>query len=99
VKSRTGFVSNSSTSSFVVVGLRLTEKQIEKFHEEDDDGLLYLEGDGYIKGKALVRCDENMGIEDTEYTLAQLTKVFEKVAEENGVDVSKLKLFMGTSGC
>jgi hypothetical protein len=111
MKVRRGFVSNSSSSSFVVVGVEFNdqmEKRIKnKLGVKDDDSLWnVLEDKGYL----LIYDEDNpniLGIELTdasdyqldyaEYNFEQLIKKMKEVSDFTGCE--DVRLYMGTREC
>ena len=74
MKTRQGFVSNSSSSSFVVLGMRVSQKDVEKVGGQDaiESTKLYCdcpEGeDDYIIGKKIGRWSDDGGISHRDWT-------------------------------
>ena len=105
MKIRNGFVSNSSSSSFVCIGARMSEKQLKELGWCDEDGItenvpegfevLYTEyGDGDIVGIVLASGEDSLdNVELTEY---EISKTMAKVEKVLGKPV---KLFIGTRPC
>jgi len=110
MKIRQGFISNSSSSSFVVLGARLENKP-ESVSDEDWDkmcedlnsiSVLYTESPSkYIVGKVLADISSDGGgyLEDMEVSLDDLQKDAKKVKKEVkkilGIDIEP-KLISGT---
>lgn len=105
MKTRIGFVSNSSTSSFVIIGCKILEDEASALEIDcllDSGDAIYVEcGRGesyYVKGDILVECEDDY-IPASEFTLAELQQKFEAAAKSQGVDISSIKLLMGTYSC
>jgi hypothetical protein len=88
MKTRTCFVSNSSSSSFIIVGAKVAEDTIEGLDTlwTDDNGTI-------IAGKIL---SDDECIDDGEMSFEQLTATFDLVSSKLGVDKSQVKLYYGT---
>ena len=97
MKTRQGFVSNSSTSSFVIIGYRMPDDGIsdEELEEMQDNGTIhYIEDYGYIRGAAIAHWDDEGG-DIEEIPLSTLVKAAEKICKETGTDLGEIKLFCG----
>jgi hypothetical protein len=93
MKIRSGFVSNSSSSSFVMIGVYTND-------ETSIPGLrsLYLDDSDYTYAKGIVLADD----EYMEYVNISIDKVQEHaktVSEKLGIDISEVKLIAGTRPC
>jgi len=87
MKIRNGFVSNSSSSSFVILGFKTNEHVNDSGKFEQ----LYVEGDtDYITGY-LVADDEYL-----EYTeVGNIQEIVNEISEFFDKDVSEIKLYCG----
>jgi hypothetical protein len=104
MKTRNGFVSNSSSSSFVVLGAKISQNELETMGWLDEDfcythkqpqgiSILYIDGfDEHLVGIQLCESEE-WGITSAELTLDEL-----KIKESNLQKILNrpIKLFMGT---
>ena len=90
MKIRNGFVSNSSSSSFVVLGIKSDDDL-----ENDEFDSIYVESDEdyYVTGMEI---SDDEYLEETETSLTELNEMAEKVAKALNVPVSEVKLFTGT---
>jgi hypothetical protein len=92
MKIRNGFVSNSSSSSFVIVGFK-SEKAF--IYEGLSDLYVEYSDSDYIVGVELADSDEGY-LEDCEISLEDFQKMVDIVAEKSGVEKEKIKIYMGT---
>ena len=103
MKTRQGFVSNSSTSSFIIVGVVLAAQEVKKY-EDPETGVLracpkgfdltYTDGDKYILGITLADASSDGDyIPDMEFSIEELAEKRDMVREATGKEP---KLYMGT---
>ena len=106
MKVRTGFVSNSSSSSFVILGIKVSEKpNTDKgsslYEDAEAIGLscTYAEGDGYLIGKQLARWSSDGGDGDLgEKSFAELQSAAAEIQPKLNQLMGKeqvIKLFYG----
>lgn len=105
MKIRSGFVSNSSSSSFVILGIKVSDKPNltggDLYEKATDLGLDcdYAEGDGYLIGKQLARWSSDGGDGDLgEKSFDELQKyaaeIQPKLTQLTGKE-QPIKLFYG----
>ena len=106
MKIRNGFVSNSSSSSFVVLGARISEKKLKKMGWYDDEygqtdevpegiSIYYVDDkDGYIVGKPLCNSEESYGLDYAE--LSVVDDLIKMEIEMEAILKCPVKLIMGT---
>jgi hypothetical protein len=101
MKVRNGFVSNSSSSSFVIIGVKRSGEYEEIMENEKfEKGIrtLYVEERDYdyITGVVLSDDDE---LETTCTTFEQFQEMAQKVATALNVDIKEVKLITGCRPC
>ena len=94
MKTRQGFVSNSSTSSFVIVGFTSTD---DKY---DYENAIWLDAeDCWLVGETLAEGDEcNFG-GDSPIAIGNLVQISHAIAKEHGVPLSEIELHFGMRQC
>lgn len=102
-----GFVSNSSSSSFVIIGFKSDKESEEEIILKKKDGkdlyieTMYIEGckESFITGYKLGEwgdCDE-LAVQD--FSGEDVTEAIELISEYFKVKKDKIKLYMGTHPC
>ena len=108
MKIRSGFVSNSSSSSFIIIGvkrLRTKDVDFEDFHNMIDDEdfenieTIWTESDEYDCITGMLLCDNDEYLEEGSLSYLDLETKSKKVAEALKVDISKVSLIYGTRPC
>lgn len=106
MKIRNGFVSNSSSSSFMIIGAKVnfTQKEQDKYYEEDEipsrfKGLdcLDVDGDGFYVGKLIFDISSNDGeeIKTGDISIEDIEEISKKMPKE----YKKIKIYYGTRAC
>lgn len=95
MKIRNGFVSNSSSSSFVIIGVKRTDED-----EDLAEGMesLYVEAGeyDYITGVVLSDGEE---LDESTTSFAEFQKIAQKVADFLKVDINEVELISGCRPC
>ena len=104
MKIRNGFVSNSSSSSFVILGVKRSGDYDEIQNEDlgEDIESLYVECSGYdyITGIVLSRSESDCDyLEDSAVSFSELNKMAIKISEALNVNIDQVELISGTHPC
>ena len=100
MKIRSGFVSNSSSSSFVLYGVKIPQNEISE--ETRLNGVDCIEnGKFYLIGKTLAHEIEGMEITEITPNEETLKETIKEILSSSGIDMSgkKFGLFVGNDYC
>jgi hypothetical protein len=98
MKIRQGFVSNSSSSSFVIIGVKRSGSYDDIMENEDlgnEIDSLYVEASGYDYITGIILSDDEY-LEESCTSFTKLQEMATKVAEALKVDISEVELITGT---
>lgn len=107
MKIRTGFVSNSSSSSFVILGVSTSEidslrdKDYDELHEFRDKHSVELHSldSMYLIGKSLADIDESGYVSEEQISLDDLNKYADELAALLQIPRHYIKIYTGTEVC
>jgi hypothetical protein len=108
MKIRKSFVSNSSTSSFILVGckaddLHLTREEEEKIYD-DEYTPIRLCNDGELLGVELASWSDDDGIEEIDFEVLSKyvddsRKTIEEFCKNKNISAPKIKVYAGIEAC
>lgn len=107
MKIRSGFISNSSSSSFVIIGVKVNEKDIVGDSGEDlwefmeDKNYDYVnfdyDGDEYVVGVRLARQDsDEVFMEEKEWDVNEVNSKVDAIKKDLGLEDLPTKIYTGT---
>lgn len=107
MKIRNGFVSNSSSSSFIAVGVRGTEEikqrvinlNIDKEDYYDCDDVICDDSEYGIIGTEIASADDCGYIDDNEISFEEIENLTKELSEKYQIPKSEFKIIMGTCPC
>lgn len=108
MKIREGFVSNSSSSSYVLLGCKLSEDEIaqklginvDDVYEKLDDLGLFQDSDDDVVGHIIVQYYSDGDFDDgINISMAELMKLSNDIATKLSVPVEEIKLLSGIRSC
>ncbi len=95
MKVRNGFVSNSSSSSFIILGVKSQETDREERTISGRVKSIYFEEIGYING-IVIESDEYL---NKSTNFAKLQEMAQEISEALKVDISEVELITLTTYC
>lgn len=107
MKIRNAFVSNSSSCSFIILGVKIqppADLDDWEDRKRDDwyDNHWHIEGNGglyFLAGKVLAKEVNDGELEDVDFSMAELHVKAGEIAREHKVDPAEIRLFVGTRMC
>jgi len=106
MKIRQGFVSNSSSSSFVLVGCQMSDEALAKALNVDTDDLydimnggdLFWDAEDGIVGYTIASGDDSYFSGDT-MTIPELMEKAKEISEKLSVPLEEIKIISGIRSC
>jgi hypothetical protein len=102
MKIRSGFVSNSSSSSFVILGVKyeatLDDDWSDVWNWKSGDLRTVCDDGVYYRGLVLGESDCDF-MEYGEYSRTEISNAAQAIAEELGVTMDDVKIYVGTRRC
>ncbi len=97
MKTRPGFVSNSSSSSFVMLGFKSTGDS-HGLDEENGDGF-WCKSEGCMLVGDIIAEGSDYNFQKSETDIATLVQRSHKIAKKHGVPLEDVKLYTGVRQC
>jgi hypothetical protein len=100
MKTRTGFVSNSSSSSFIILGVKITSEEAEtKLRPSDYDAFDVIYDDDQVYCGDLIQNSDGDYLENGSRALGDLRSNFKAQTAAHKLDIKDVKLYYGTRAC
>ena len=98
MKIRNGFVSNSSSSSFIMIGVdsKLTEKQTPMTSESGIESLFISEYGDVEEVTGFILVDSDEYLESDNLSFVEIVDKVEELSKKLNVKVQDIKLYYGT---
>jgi len=100
MKIRNGFVSNSSSSNFIIIGVRRKDDCDcgSVSHNSDELEILAIDSDEYDYVEGIV-IDDAEYLDEKSISLNELQEMAKKVSTILEIDISQVELVIGTRSC